>query len=71
MSEELNPAGQKVLENATNHTRAQLRRAMDIVKGMGADLPYNSQSVLSVAQILATNWQTEKLRTVNVKPPPA
>jgi hypothetical protein len=69
MPEELNPAGQKTLENASNHTRAQLRRAMEIVKGMGADLPYNTDTVLAVAHILATNWQTEKLRPV--KPPPA
>jgi hypothetical protein len=69
MPEELNPAGQKALENASNHTRAQLRRAMEIVKGMSPDMAYNDQAVLAVAQILATNWQTEKLRPV--KPPPA
>jgi hypothetical protein len=69
MSEELNPAGQKALENASNHTRAQLRRAMEIVKGMGAELPYSTETVLAVAQILATNWQTDKLRPV--KPPAA
>jgi hypothetical protein len=69
MPDELNPAGQKALENATNHTRAQLRRAMEIVKGMGTELAYTDQAVLAVAQILATNWQTDKLRPA--KPPAA